>query len=81
MIYERLKCYRDYTPVDMDKIDFSHTYEVDGEKIAYGIIIDRILKGFEMSLKDESYRLDDDKVEECKKCWKLLGEIYWSLWW
>ncbi len=81
LVYERLKYYREFAPVEMDKIDFSHTYEVDGEKMAYGTIVDRILKGFESYLGTDDIRFDEDVYKEYQECWKLLGIIMPSLWW
>lgn len=81
LVYERLKYYREYVPIEMDKVDFSHTYEVEGTKMAYGEIIDRILKGFETYLREGDGLHDREILEEYEACWGLLGKIMHSLWW
>lgn len=79
--YERLKHYREIAPVEMDDPGLSHSYEIDGKEVAYGVIIDRILKGFEDYLEKNDSFEDDKTMDEWQKCWELYALIMRSLWW
>ena len=84
MTYERLKHYREIAPVEIDTPHLSHTYEMDGKNVPYGVIIDRILTGFEnyLKAKDEGWLDTDTKVyDEWLECWTLFALIIRSLWW
>lgn len=81
LIYERLRMYREIAPINMDSPGISHEYDVDGEIVPYGYIIDRILVSFENRLRHDRNKMSDEEMKEFEKCWKLLGKIHWSLWW
>ncbi len=84
LVYERLKFYREFAPISMDTPGHSHTYEIDGEELAYGAIVDRILAAFEDYLKgkgEDDIRTDEERYKEYQTAWELLGVIMPSLWW
>lgn len=82
LVYERLKYYREFAPISMDTPGHSHTYEIDGEELAYGAVIDRILAAFKKYLEDvDGKTYTDEDSQEFKTAWELLGVIMPSLWW
>lgn len=78
LVYERLKYYREFAPVEMDTAEWN-SYTFEGKDIVFGAAIDRILKSFEAFVVDDDER--EEVYKEYQKCWALLGVIMPGLWW
>jgi hypothetical protein len=81
LIYERLKFYRLYAPVEMDAKN-AHEYVFLGSEVKLGTAIDRVLSGFEAYIKHDKFGPEYEEIyAEYIQCWALLGVIQPSLWW
>lgn len=78
LIYERLKWFRDKSPVEMDKIGIAHEYEWKGKKYTVGQLIDMVLESFEIDLTHDTWDAPRHPTEDA---WAILGVIRHSLWW
>jgi hypothetical protein len=81
LVYERLKYYRLYAPVEMDDPNRAHTFDFEGKEVVFGEAIDRILKFFEGGFSDIESDWSEEHRKEERACWELLGIIMPGLWW
>ena len=80
--YERLKYFRDFAPVEMDKVGIAHDYIFGGKELTLGQALDRILSSFANYItQDGTMEWHNKEYREYQRCWSLLGVIMPSLWW
>lgn len=81
MIYERLRWFRQHSPVEMDAKGVAHSYEYKGEEFTLGEMIDKALSGFKMSITLNKHEITENNSKKIEEAWAILGIIHCSLWW
>lgn len=77
LIYPRLKMYNEVNIIDTN----FHKFTFKDKEYTYQECIDKVLRGLEIFLTKNDSEIIDEEMEEIQDAIKLLGEIWWALWW
>ena len=77
LIYPRLKMYDEVNIIDTN----FHKFTFKDNEYTFQECIDKVLRGLEIFLTKDDFEMIDEEIEEIQDTIKLLGEIWWDLWW